>query len=190
MSRLLRHNQLHLHQAWDTPFANGPLKEYISNYGLGSGAQDILDGNLNPNVANKLPAVNFWLRHHIRCMAPSNLITVDLELDDYKKLIKSQCESTSLSPLGQHYGHYRAALLSDSISLVHATMMMLPFLLGFEPQRWQTAIDIMLEKDPGSPKILRLPIIIIVKGDMSTIMKVIWNRRLVPMAEKTQLISP
>eukprot|EP00957_Ditylum_brightwellii_P105659 8057534-Ditylum_brightwellii.AAC.1 len=54
MSRLLRCNQLHLHQAWDTPFANGPLKEYSSNYGLGSGAQDILDGNFDPNVANNL----------------------------------------------------------------------------------------------------------------------------------------
>eukprot|EP00957_Ditylum_brightwellii_P195942 14929498-Ditylum_brightwellii.AAC.1 len=32
MSRLLRRNQLHLHQAWDTPFANDPLKEYIGNY--------------------------------------------------------------------------------------------------------------------------------------------------------------
>eukprot|EP00957_Ditylum_brightwellii_P036121 2736418-Ditylum_brightwellii.AAC.1 len=48
----------------------------------------------------------------------------------------------------------------------------------------------MLEKDPGSPKILRLQIIVIVKGDMNAIMKVIWNRWLVPMAEKTQLSSP
>eukprot|EP00957_Ditylum_brightwellii_P118355 9026530-Ditylum_brightwellii.AAC.1 len=34
MARLLRRNLLHLHQAWDTPFANGPLKEYIGKYGL------------------------------------------------------------------------------------------------------------------------------------------------------------
>eukprot|EP00957_Ditylum_brightwellii_P182176 13879655-Ditylum_brightwellii.AAC.1 len=32
MWRLLCCNQLHLHQARDTPFANGPLKEYIGNY--------------------------------------------------------------------------------------------------------------------------------------------------------------
>eukprot|EP00957_Ditylum_brightwellii_P048707 3695485-Ditylum_brightwellii.AAC.2 len=47
----------------------------------------------------------------------------------------------------------------------------------------------MLEKDPGSPKILRLRMIVIVKGDMNAIMKVIWNRRLVSTAEKTHLIS-
>eukprot|EP00957_Ditylum_brightwellii_P135611 10341042-Ditylum_brightwellii.AAC.1 len=68
--------------------------------------------------------------------------------------------------------------------------MVLPFLLGFTPQRWQTAIGVMLEKDPGSLKISRLRIIVIVEGDMNAIMKVIWNRWLVPMAEKTQLISP
>eukprot|EP00957_Ditylum_brightwellii_P126930 9676720-Ditylum_brightwellii.AAC.1 len=67
--------------------------------------------------------------------------------------------------------------------------MVLPFLLGFTPRRWQTAIDVMLEKDPGSPKILCLCIIVIVEGDMNAIMKVIWNNWLVPTAEKTQLIS-
>eukprot|EP00957_Ditylum_brightwellii_P115627 8819884-Ditylum_brightwellii.AAC.1 len=48
----------------------------------------------------------------------------------------------------------------------------------------------MLEKDPGSPKILHLQKIVIVEGDMNAIMKVIWNIQLVPMAEKTQLIGP
>eukprot|EP00957_Ditylum_brightwellii_P041066 3110164-Ditylum_brightwellii.AAC.1 len=59
MLRLLCHNQLHLHQAWDNPFANGPSKEYIKDYGLGSGAQDILDINFDLNVAKNLPVVNF-----------------------------------------------------------------------------------------------------------------------------------
>eukprot|EP00957_Ditylum_brightwellii_P026884 2032720-Ditylum_brightwellii.AAC.2 len=48
----------------------------------------------------------------------------------------------------------------------------------------------MLEKDLGSPKITQLRIIVIVEGNMNTIMKVIWNKRLVPVAEKTGLISP
>eukprot|EP00957_Ditylum_brightwellii_P143235 10913203-Ditylum_brightwellii.AAC.1 len=69
-------------------------------------------------------------------------------------------------------------------------MMVLPFLLGFTPQRWQTAIDVMLEKNPGRPKISRLRIIVIVGGNMNTIMKVIWNIRIVPVVEKTWFISP
>eukprot|EP00957_Ditylum_brightwellii_P068572 5206175-Ditylum_brightwellii.AAC.1 len=43
-------------EAWDTSFAHSPLKGYIGDYGIGSGAQGILDGNSNPNVASSLPA--------------------------------------------------------------------------------------------------------------------------------------
>eukprot|EP00957_Ditylum_brightwellii_P104910 7996056-Ditylum_brightwellii.AAC.1 len=35
-ARLLLHNKLHLHQAWDTPFATRPLNEYIGDYGIGA----------------------------------------------------------------------------------------------------------------------------------------------------------
>eukprot|EP00957_Ditylum_brightwellii_P123640 9425938-Ditylum_brightwellii.AAC.1 len=96
----------------------------------------------------------------------------------------------SSSPSGRHYGHYRAALVSESISLVHAWMMSLPFLVGFTLSRWEEDINCMLERDPGDPKIDRLRIIVIVEDNMNAIMKVIWKRRLVPVAEKTQFLSP
>eukprot|EP00957_Ditylum_brightwellii_P027693 2093487-Ditylum_brightwellii.AAC.1 len=47
----------------------------------------------------------------------------------------------------------------------------------------------MLEKDPGSPKLHRLQIIVIVEADMNMIMKVIWARQLVPRAEEMNYIS-
>eukprot|EP00957_Ditylum_brightwellii_P000358 27612-Ditylum_brightwellii.AAC.1 len=68
--------------------------------------------------------------------------------------------------------------------------MSLPFIAGFTPSRWENAINCMLEKDPGNPKINRLRIIVIVEGDMNAIMKVIWNKRLVPTAESAQFLSP
>eukprot|EP00957_Ditylum_brightwellii_P144469 11004660-Ditylum_brightwellii.AAC.1 len=43
MSSLLLHNKLHLHQARVTPFANGPLKDYLGTDILGKGAQDIFN---------------------------------------------------------------------------------------------------------------------------------------------------
>eukprot|EP00957_Ditylum_brightwellii_P042872 3245283-Ditylum_brightwellii.AAC.1 len=68
--------------------------------------------------------------------------------------------------------------------------MSIPFLMGFTPQQWQTAIDVMLEKDIGSLKITSLRIIVIVEGNINAIMKVIWNRRLVLVAEKSGMLSP
>eukprot|EP00957_Ditylum_brightwellii_P162015 12334813-Ditylum_brightwellii.AAC.1 len=71
------------------------------------------------------------------------------------------------APSGCHYGHYRAALVCEIISQVHATMMSILFLVGFTPHQWQTAIDVMLEKDTGRHRITRLRIIAIVEGDMN-----------------------
>eukprot|EP00957_Ditylum_brightwellii_P199558 15212326-Ditylum_brightwellii.AAC.1 len=68
--------------------------------------------------------------------------------------------------------------------------MSMPFLAGFTPTRWQTALDFMLEKDVGNPQITCLQIIVIVEGNMNAIMKVIWNCLPVPIVEKTEMISP
>eukprot|EP00957_Ditylum_brightwellii_P094897 7227179-Ditylum_brightwellii.AAC.1 len=51
------------------------------------------------------------------------------------------------------------------------------------------SVDVMLEKDPGSPKLHCLHIIVIVEADMNMIMKVIWARTLVPHAEKHKALS-
>eukprot|EP00957_Ditylum_brightwellii_P136400 10403297-Ditylum_brightwellii.AAC.1 len=69
-------------------------------------------------------------------------------------------------------------------------MMTLPFRFGYTPLCWQKAIDIMLEKDIRDPKFNRLCIIVIVEGDMNLIMKLIWNKHLVPAAEKHHFLSP
>eukprot|EP00957_Ditylum_brightwellii_P177400 13512634-Ditylum_brightwellii.AAC.1 len=59
MDHLLTCNKLHLHQAWETPFTTGPLKEYIGNYGLGQGATKILEEDFDPNKNKNIPAVNY-----------------------------------------------------------------------------------------------------------------------------------
>eukprot|EP00957_Ditylum_brightwellii_P163937 12481239-Ditylum_brightwellii.AAC.1 len=64
MEKLLSRNKLHLHQAYETPFASGPLKDYIGKYGLGVGAQEIIEGNFDPNKSKNMPAINYWLKHH------------------------------------------------------------------------------------------------------------------------------
>eukprot|EP00957_Ditylum_brightwellii_P172865 13160326-Ditylum_brightwellii.AAC.1 len=60
---------------------------------------------------------------------------------------------------------------------------------SFTPLHRMKAVDIMLEKDPGSPKIHCLCIIVIVEADMNMVMKVIWARQLVSQAEKTNFLS-
>eukprot|EP00957_Ditylum_brightwellii_P022514 1698756-Ditylum_brightwellii.AAC.1 len=72
---------------------------------------------------------------------------------------------------------------------MHCVMMTLPFQCGFTPSRWLKSVNVMLEKDPGSPKHHRLCIIMIVEASMNMIMKVIWARQLAPNAEAANYIS-
>ena len=48
----------------------------------------------------------------------------------------------------------------------------------------------MLEKIPRNQHINKLQIVVIVEGDMIRVMKVIWNRRLVPRAETCSKLHP
>jgi hypothetical protein len=40
---------------------------------------------------------------------------------------------TSTSPSGQHLGHYKVALVDDTVASIHASMLNLPFTYGFVP---------------------------------------------------------
>eukprot|EP00957_Ditylum_brightwellii_P102321 7799795-Ditylum_brightwellii.AAC.2 len=55
---------------------------------------------------------------------------------------------------------------------------------------WQKAINVMLQKIPGNSSIYKLRIIVIVEGDMNGVMKVIWNKCLVPHAEEYNKLHP
>eukprot|EP00957_Ditylum_brightwellii_P134977 10291419-Ditylum_brightwellii.AAC.1 len=153
MNHLLACNKRHLHQAWETPFTTGPLQESFGDYGLGQAATEILEGDFDPNKSKNIPAMNYWLKHNICCALPPSLIHTNLTVDAFKALVRIQLEMMSSSLSGWHYIHYKATLMEDSICLVHATMMTLPFRFGFTPLHWQKAIDVMLEKDIGDPKI-------------------------------------
>eukprot|EP00957_Ditylum_brightwellii_P111022 8467148-Ditylum_brightwellii.AAC.1 len=59
MAKLISQYKLHFHQLWETPFAQGPLKDYIGEYGLGKGATEIIEGNFDQNKSENIPAVNY-----------------------------------------------------------------------------------------------------------------------------------
>eukprot|EP00957_Ditylum_brightwellii_P209255 15360992-Ditylum_brightwellii.AAC.1 len=61
MSALLMQNKLHLHQACEAPCAQGAIKDFLGEYGLGHGAKKILEGNFDPNIGANMPALNHWL---------------------------------------------------------------------------------------------------------------------------------
>ncbi|KAI2496027.1 hypothetical protein MHU86_18500 [Fragilaria crotonensis] len=60
---------------------------------------------------------------------------------------------------------------------------------GIAPPRWCKAVNIMLEKDPGRPKINRLRIIHLFEADYNLFLKIMWGSRLVRRSVELNLLN-
>jgi hypothetical protein len=99
-------------------------------------------------------------------------------------------EKTSSPPSGRHVGHYIACIdLKDELLLllasVHAAMMSIPLAEGFCPERWRRAIDFMLEKIPGVPRINKLRIIQLLEPDLNLVLRSAFARNISKLAQET-----
>ena len=68
-------------------------------------------------------------------------------------------ETAVTSPHGLHVGHYKAVIYKMTILEVHQALLLILFQTGMVPSRWQINVQIMLEKEQGTPWIYRLRVI-------------------------------
>jgi hypothetical protein len=71
------------------------------------------------------------------------------------------------------------------LAAVHASMMSIPLAEGFFPERWQHAIDNILEKIPGLPRINKLRIIQLLKADLNQVLRSAFARNISKLAQQT-----
>jgi hypothetical protein len=69
--------------------------------------------------------------------------------------------------------------------VVHAAMMSIPLAEGFYPGRWRQAIDIMLEKIPGVPRINNLRIIQLLEVDLNQVLRSAFAINISKLAQET-----
>ena len=60
---------------------------------------------------------------------------------------------------------------------------------GISVKRWSNAVNVMIEKDPGRPRINRLRIIHLFEADYNLFLKLIWGSRLVRRAVLLDLLN-
>jgi hypothetical protein len=99
----------------------------------------------------------------------------------------TQHEDTSSSASGLHYTLWKAIAEDDKLSAIHAIMISLPFMYGFVCNRWRKITDCMLEKKPGVRKIHIMRIICLFEADSNTLLKWMFNKFIMPNAEKSGL---
>ena len=105
--------------------------------------------------------------------------THDITEDDVKRGFGKWREATSTSPSSRHVGHYQATIQNPILLECLTKFMAIALKRGISITRWQSAINVMLEKDQGQPTINRLCIIHLFKADFNFILKIMWGSRLV-----------
>eukprot|EP00957_Ditylum_brightwellii_P088155 6714705-Ditylum_brightwellii.AAC.1 len=63
--------------------------------------------------------------------------------------MKVQDESTSVSPSGHHYRHYKAIPDHYDLCLVHVQIMLMPWLAGFTPISWKEILLVCWKRIMG-----------------------------------------
>ena len=67
-------------------------------------------------------------------------------------------------------------------------MTALPLQYGFAPKRWTSAIQVVLPKDEGAPKITRLQNLNILEANYNLILRTIWGRCMIWKANNTHAL--
>ena len=142
------------------------------------------------------------LLKHLKQKAPLDILPVIIPEVDVAKKFSVWPEKTSTSPSGRHLGHYRALLPREMrknlkaeemeacrqrLESIHSRMINLALKNGRSFRRWKKVVNIMLEKDPGNPKIHRLRVIHLYEADYNLILA-IQARKLVHYAEDNKLL--
>ncbi len=183
-------NHRQYHQAHITPFASEPLLSYFGYCGNKPGADALLAGQLPPSTI--LDSLLPETKQILTTLAQPGLTTPELpssiSTQEFKALYKILPEAISSSPSGRHLGHYKVASSCDPLAEFHAKMMSIPYLAGFSPQRRHQVVDIILEKNPGDPKIHRLRIIALQESDFNQSNRLLITRPLMHHLEDNTLI--
>jgi hypothetical protein len=189
---LLSYNFSSFRAAAKSPCGHGPIYDAVTFSSLSpSGNQIISDGTAPSTWYGN----NELLREFLRSfMSPvdtktgKNAITTTITEDDVKKGFGKWREMTSTSPSGRHLGHYKS-IIQDSVLLQCLTKFLDTISQRGSPiSRWHNAINVMLEKDSGRPRINRLRIIHLFEADFNFYLKLMWGHRLVRQAQQLDLL--
>ena len=166
---LLSYNRESFRAAADSPLGNGLLYDAITFSGLSIPADDILSGNAPPEWSTDDLALREFLASF--AIPPSVIdageISSVITNDDVLHGFKTWRETTSTSPSGRHLGLYKAEIQHPVLLSCFVKFMNIAVSSGISIPRWSNAVNVLIEKDAGHPKINRLRIIHLFEADFN-----------------------
>jgi len=155
--------------------------------GSTAAARSILDGTFNCP-----PEVDDYTRKFISSLRrPPNLPppqTLSISAANFQSYWRRAWECTSSSYSGLHFGHYKAAASCPTWSELHAIFTQLCFANGFSPQRWQSGLQVVLEKKAGIIHIDKLRALLLIEADFNFGNKILFGHWMMLQTQDSQAI--
>jgi hypothetical protein len=107
---------------------------------------------------------------------------------DFVEYWRTAKEKTSSSLSGRHFGHYKAASFSDTLTRLHVGSINLALWRGHPLARWQSGVTVLLEKERGNCYIGKLRAICLLEGDFNWFLKLTYAERMMSTMQGNDLI--
>jgi hypothetical protein len=188
---LLTYNRSSFRAAAASPCGNGSVLNDLTFSTLSPAGVDLLDGKFPPQWYGQDNLLREFLASFTSppSVRKGNPIPTSVTEDDVKRGFGRWREATSTSPSGRHLGHYRAIIQDDDLLYCLTKFLDIIVQRGISISRWKNAINVMLEKDYGRPRINRLRIIHLFEADFNFFLKLLWGHRLVKRAHDFKMIN-
>ena len=189
-SHLLSYNRDSFRAASESPCGNGLLHDAITFSSLSPASLQILAGELPPDWPTDDPSLTELLASFAvpDVVSQGPPIPTIITTEDVMKGFQSWSESTSTSPSGRHLGHYKSLIQHEVLLKCLVLFLNIAISRGIAIPRWSNATNVLIEKDPGSPRINRLRIIHLFEADLNFFLKLQWGHRLVRRAWELDLL--
>lgn len=144
--------------------------------GFHPNARRILDGNF---PTTNLP--EHTAQHIQELSTPYNLPPwpdhlLQITPSEHEHAWRKAKECTSSSPSGLHFGPWKANARNPILCELDSILRAIPFQTGYSMRRWQTGIDVELQKEPGNFNIERMRTIVLREADHNLNNKLLGRR--------------
>lgn len=187
-SVIIEENKKKYHQCENTPFLKEPLYSEFGRYGEGPAVEEVKNGTYSPPPGTDEVTQDFLsMCQQSEDVKKKGTIPLKRSVQEFRQSWNAMKEKTSSREL--HFGHFKAGMKHDLVSIVHWILAEIPFRTGYSPRRWQNATDVMILKKLGIYDIDALRTIVLYEADFnhnnkwlgrSMMHSLVKNKRLAP----------